>query len=230
MGRTPRRLDLTHFGMEFLSRPSRHQRSVVPSSKLVSHRIRLILGVVRSIWGSALPAPTTAGRMLSRPPSSMGSPRSSLPSRTPSRQTCPTPRGANYDPNLVPGPNPNGLRQRVVTSPTSGEGGVYLKPERGRTKIGSTGDFRTRYGPNAPDGIEVEIPQTRTGLPAGVDDSAYPWDARFQRRFDEEYMDRLIPPDARYRAGNARSPVDAQKWRDFRHIFGYGDLPTNFGQ
>jgi hypothetical protein len=130
---------------------------------------------------------------------------------------------------LVPGPNPNGLRQRTVTSPTPGEGGVYLKPQGGRTKIGSTGDFEGRYGANAKPGIEVEIPQTRNGPPAGVDDSAYPWSARAQRRFDEEYIDRITPPDARFRAPNARSPVDPDKWDKYRHIFGYGDLPSNFG-
>ncbi|MCA8988943.1 MAG: hypothetical protein KDA78_14950, partial [Planctomycetaceae bacterium] len=46
----------------------------------------------------------------------------------------------------------------TVTSPTAGEGGVYIKPHGGRTKVGSTGDFEGRYGPNAKPGIEVEIP------------------------------------------------------------------------
>jgi hypothetical protein len=140
------------------------------------------------------------------------------------------PGGLHYDPNLVPGPNPNGLRQRAVTSPTAGEGGVYLRPEGGKTKIGSTGDFQERYGPRAPDGIEVEIPQTRQGPPSGVADSAYPWTARAQRRFDEAYVDRLTPANVRYRApDNPKPPVSQENWDLYRHIFGYGDLPSNFG-
>jgi RHS repeat-associated protein len=143
-------------------------------------------------------------------------------------KAAPNSSGVHYDPNQVAGPNPNGLQQRVVSSPTAGEGGVYLKPEAGRTKVGSTGDFRGRYGPNG--NIEVEIPQTRTGPPPGVDDSAYPWSARAQRRFDEEYVDRITPPNVRYRDPlNPRSPVDPNNWTDFRHIFGYGDLPPDFG-
>ena len=134
------------------------------------------------------------------------------------------------DLNLVPGPNPNGLRQRAVDSPTSGEGGVYLKPQDGKTKIGSTIDFHDRYGANANNGIEVEIPQTRNGPPAGVDDSLYPWNPRAQRRFDEEYLDRMTPPEVRYRdPTNPRPPVGQDKWEKYRHIFGYGDLPDDFG-
>ncbi len=138
------------------------------------------------------------------------------------------PQSVHYDVGRVPGPNPNNLRQRVVTAPTAGEGGVYLKPQSGRTKIGSTNDFRGRYGATAPDGIEVEIPLTRTGPAA--DDSAYRWTARRQRRFDEEYLDRITPPDVRYRdPSNPKSPVDPAKWEQYRHIFGYGDLPADFG-
>jgi hypothetical protein len=139
------------------------------------------------------------------------------------------PVAPNYDPNLVAGANPNGLRQRVVTSPTAGEGGVYLKPEAGRTKVGSTDDFLGRYPANVPNGIEVEIPQTRFGPPQGVDDSAYPWTAGAQRRFDEEYVDRITPANVRYRSANARSSVSQDKWSKFRQIFGYGDLPSDFG-
>ena len=117
-----------------------------------------------------------------------------------------------------------------MTSPTAGQGGVYLKPQAGQTKIGSTSDFQGRYGPNAPDGIEVEIPQTKSGPPPGVDDSAYPWSARAQRRFDEEYVDRMTPPSVRYRdPNNPVSPVSQEKWELYRHIFGYGDLPADFG-
>jgi hypothetical protein len=107
-------------------------------------------------------------------------------------------------------------------------GGVYLKPHLGKTKIGSTDDFMGRYGSNAREGIEVEIPQTRNGPPAGVDDSAYPWTARAQRRFDEEYVDRITPPSVRYRGPNGKSPVSQDKWLKYRHIFGYGDLPADF--
>jgi len=137
-------------------------------------------------------------------------------------------RGVDYDAGRLAGPNPNKLRQRVVSSPTAGEGGVYLKPQGGRTKIGSTNDFRGRYGPSAPDGIEVEVPLTRRGPAA--EDSAYRWTARRQARFDEEYLDRITPPNVRYRdPSNPRSPVDPAKWEQYRHIFGYGDLPTDFG-
>ncbi len=129
---------------------------------------------------------------------------------------------------IVPGPNPNGLQMRVVSSPTPGEGGAYLKPEGGKTKIGSTGDFKGRYGPNG--GIVIEIPQTRNGPPAGVDDSMYRWTERRQRRFDEEYMDRVTPPEMRYRdPTDPKDPVRQRKWEKYRHIFGYGDLPPDFG-
>ncbi|MBX9681170.1 MAG: HINT domain-containing protein [Gemmataceae bacterium] len=131
---------------------------------------------------------------------------------------------------LVGGPNPNKLRQRVVSTPTAGEGGVYLKPHDGKTKVGSAADFRARYGAKAPDGIEVEIRQTRSSKPAGVDDREYPWTPRRQRRFDEEYVDRMTPPDVRYRdPNNPLPPVSQDKWVRFRHIFGYGDVPASFG-
>ena len=107
---------------------------------------------------------------------------------------------------------------------------MYLKREGGKTKTGSTVEFRSRYGAAAEDGIEVEIPQTRTAKPAGVDDSAYPWNPRSQRRFDEEYVDRMQPASARYRDPvNPISPVAQDKWEKYRHIFGYGDVPGNFG-
>jgi hypothetical protein len=130
----------------------------------------------------------------------------------------------------VAGPNPNGLRLRAVEQPTVGEGGVYLKREGGKTKTGSTIQFRDRYGTSDEAGIQVEIPQTRTGKPVGVDDSAYPWTPRRQRRFDEEYVDRTLPAEVRYRdTGNPKSPVEADKWAKFRQIFGYGDILENFG-
>jgi len=136
--------------------------------------------------------------------------------------------GVFYDAGRVAGPNPNNLRQRIVTGPTRGEGGAYLKPEAGRTKVGSTGDYYERYGPNG--GIEVEIPQTRTGPTPGVDDSAYPWSARAQRRFDEEYIYRTTPADVRYTATpHGKSPVSQSKWDNYRQIFGYGDVPSDYG-
>ncbi|NLX96620.1 MAG: hypothetical protein GXY83_10625 [Rhodopirellula sp.] len=134
--------------------------------------------------------------------------------------------GVVYDAGRVPGPNPNNLRQRAVVSPTAGEGGVYLKPQGGRTKVGSTGDFQGRYGANSPGGIEVEIPQSRFGPAA--DDSAYRWTPRRQRRFDEEYLYRITPADVRYQAPKPVSPVDQTKWDEYRRIFGYGDLPADF--
>jgi RHS repeat-associated protein len=135
----------------------------------------------------------------------------------------------------VGGPNPNGLRQRVVDTPTPGEGGVYLKPEETPdgmrwTKVGSTEDFAERYGRSAENAIEVEIRQTVNQKPPGVDDSEYEWTAERQRRFDEEYVDRMTPPEARYRdPDNPKSPVSTEKWARYRQIFGYGSLPENFG-
>jgi hypothetical protein len=144
--------------------------------------------------------------------------------------------GAWWDGGLLPvgGPNPNGLRQRVVSGPTPGGAGVYLKteptgPNTRLTKIGSADDFAERYGRNATNPIEVEIPQTRMGPAA--DDSAYTWTAKRQLRFDEEYVDRLVPWGVKYRDPGPypKAPVDQAKWEKYRHIFGYGDLPSNFG-
>src|SRR5262249_8560325 len=81
----------------------------------------------------------------------------------------------------VPGPNPNGLEGRRVTTPTEGEGGVYQGPKTGKTKTGSTDNFGERYTkkPGEYDFvIEVEYPQTLKQKPVGVDDSAYTWTAR----------------------------------------------------
>ncbi|MBX9624136.1 MAG: AbrB/MazE/SpoVT family DNA-binding domain-containing protein [Gemmataceae bacterium] len=137
-----------------------------------------------------------------------------------------------YDPLQVPGPNPNNLRMRVVAEPTDGQG-VYLKPHQGKTKVGSTGGtktFRTRYNLKDGDKIEVEIDQTRFRKPDGVDDSEYTWSDARQRRFDEEYVDRVTPPGIRYRAKDKpQPPVSQEKWEKYRHIFGYGDLPPDFG-
>lgn len=139
--------------------------------------------------------------------------------------------GVDYDANRVPGPNPNDLRRRHVDTPTPGQDGVYEKPEGGKTKIGSTSDYAKRYAANAPDGIEVEIPRTRSGPPSGVDDSEYRWTPERQRRFDEEYVDRSTPAHARYRdAHNPKSPVSQEKWDKYRHIFGYGGLPSDYGR
>ncbi len=137
-------------------------------------------------------------------------------------------QSVHYDTSLIPGPNPNKLRQRVVTTPTSGQGGVYLKPQNGKLKIGSTKDFKGRYGKKEPEPIQIEILQTRDRKPRGVNDQEYPWTPRKQRRFDEEYVDRTIHPDARYRAADEKGPVRAEKWKKYRHIFGYGNVPEDF--
>lgn len=87
----------------------------------------------------------------------------------------------------------------------------------GKTKTGSTVDFYQRYSGGE---IEVEFPQTRSGPAA--DDAAYRWTPRRQRRFDEHYIDSLLPPEERYRSAiRPVSPVSADKWERFRHIFGY---------
>jgi hypothetical protein len=131
----------------------------------------------------------------------------------------------------VPGPNPNKLAGETVAAPSKGVGGVYTGQKGGKIKTGSTDDFSARYR-KFPEGdfkITTEYRQTRFAKPDGVDDSAYRWTARRQRRFDEEYIDRTISPEARYRSDKGDSPVSPDKWRQFRHIFGYGDVPENFG-
>ena len=116
---------------------------------------------------------------------------------------------------------PNELRARDVEKPTKGEGGVYQFEKEGKVKTGSTGDFYKRYGGK---NIKIEYPQTRNK--AAADDSAYQWTPRRQRRFDEEFIDRQVPPDQRYRdPDHPKPPVGQDKWRKFRHIFGYGDEP-----
>jgi hypothetical protein len=132
----------------------------------------------------------------------------------------------------VGGPNPNGLRMRVVDGPTRGEGGVYLKPLEGRTKIGSTDDFYGRTmkekGHYITEPIEVEIVRRRNG-PA-ENDSRYPWDPRRQARFDEEYVDRLHSHDVKYRdPGDPKAAVSFADWVAYRGIFGYGSVSETFG-
>lgn len=123
--------------------------------------------------------------------------------------------------------NPNDLKSRDVDKPTKGEGGVYQFEKDGKTKTGSTGDFHDRYGGQK---IEKEFPQTRKKRADGVDDTDYPWSPRRQRRFDEEYIDRTVPKDDRYRApGNPRKPVSSEKWKNHKDTFGYGDVPDDFG-
>jgi hypothetical protein len=124
--------------------------------------------------------------------------------------------------------NPNDLKSRDVDKPTKGEGGVYQFEKDGKIKTGSTGDFHGRYGGKK---IEKEYPQTIKKRPAGVKDKDYKWTKRRQRRFDEEYIDRTVPKDDRYRAPkNPRKPVSAEKWGKHRGTFGYDDVPDDFGQ
>ena len=199
------------------------------TGKAVEHSLRAAGASEETIHGVRLAAEVVTWLLLLRRVHAARAHDRGVPD-SPKTEFSPRTAGdaVNYDALRVPGPNPNSLRQRVVTSPTAGEGGVYLKPQGDRVKIGSTADFRARYGPNAPDGIEVEIPRTRTAPAA--DDSAYRWTARRQARFDEEYLDRITPPDVRYRPpNNPRSPVDPVKWERYRQIFGYGDVPADFG-
>jgi hypothetical protein len=142
---------------------------------------------------------------------------------------------ANY--NYVSGPNPNKLiANRVSGKPTNSEG-VYIKLHDGKVKTGMAGGkdpFNRRYNVTAPEGgasIEIEILQTRYTPPQGLssEDTTY-WNPKRQRRFDEEYIDRTIPQDLRYRAENAKSPVSQKLWDEKRHIFGYHDIPSNFGR
>jgi hypothetical protein len=110
-------------------------------------------------------------------------------------------------------------------------GGVYTGVKEGKIKTGSTNDFAERYR-KYPEGdfqIGTEYPQTVLEKPAGVDDSGYQWSARRQRRFDEEHIDRTIPPELRYRSDKGDRPVNPEKWNQYRQVFGYGDVPENFG-
>ena len=145
-------------------------------------------------------------------------------------------RVGDYDPFMVPGPNPNNLRMKIV-DPVAGPGkgvGVYIKPHFGKTKVGMVGEsktFRYRYSNKSPEGgggIEIEISQTR--FVKAADDSAYKWTARRQRRFDEEYVDRITPEGAIFRSSTGDTPVKADKWIKYRHIFGYGDVAEDFGR
>jgi hypothetical protein len=148
-------------------------------------------------------------------------------------------RPANYHNGVVegpvPGPNPNNLTARrvdPVEGPTTGGEGVYIKPHDGKTKVGSTNDFRYRYDLDPPEGggtIAFEISQTRTGPPSGLSAAETArWTARRQRRFDEAYVDTLFKRDQLFRADNEKAPVDPRKWRAQRRTFGYGSLPDNF--
>ena len=145
-------------------------------------------------------------------------------------------RVGDYDPFMVPGPNPNNLRMKIV-DPVAGPGkgvGVYIKPHFGKTKVGMVGEsktFRYRYSNKSPEGgggIEIEISQTR--FVKAADDSAYKWTARRQRLFDEEYVDRITPEGAIFRSSTGDTPVKADKWIKYRHIFGYGDVAEDFGR
>jgi RHS repeat-associated protein len=144
---------------------------------------------------------------------------------------------ANYP--HVGGSNPNSLiAYRVGGNPSNREG-VYIKLHHGKVKVGSAGGahdrFNNRYSGKDNGGaeIEIEIPQTRTQ--AAVDDSSsdYKWSAKRQRRFDEAYIDALVPQEFRYRATSRAQPegvkpVSQENWTKYRHIFGYGSLPENF--
>jgi hypothetical protein len=137
--------------------------------------------------------------------------------------------------DLLPAPNPNALRSvKVSGNPTNGVG-VYVKKHFKLLKVGSAGGtttFRTRYTLSNPEGgcnIWYELAQTKNAKPPGVDDSEYPWNDKRQRRFDEEYVDRLIPAAMRFRSPRGDDPVDDAKWKAFKHIFGYGDMPVDFG-
>ena len=149
---------------------------------------------------------TNAGREMSQSASAEASPKPAALPQAPGE-----------------GVGPNRLVGRDVSTPTKGEGGVYQFEVDGKIKTGSTVDYNRRYSGGK---ITKEYPQTRFSKPEGVEDSAYRWTPRRQRRFDEELLDRTVPADQRYRApGNPKAPVSQDKWQRFRHIFGYGDEP-----
>ncbi len=139
----------------------------------------------------------------------------------------------NY--NYVGGENPNKLITRRVRGNSSNGQGVYIKFHNDLVKVGMAGDetFAGRYSKTNPDGgatIEIEISQTRHGPVGGLskEDTEY-WQPDYQRRFDEEYVDKLVPKELRYRAERETRPVSQKKWDLYRHIFGYGNIPSNFG-
>lgn len=136
----------------------------------------------------------------------------------------------------VPGPNPNRLMiERVGPGGPTEREGVYAKPHDGLTKVGKatgTDTFRSRYSLSNPEGgagIEFEIPMRGTAPPAGLSpqEASY-WSAARQARFDEAYVDALFPRDQIYRAPRETAPLSIERWQQYRHIFGYGDLPPSF--
>jgi len=120
---------------------------------------------------------------------------------------------------------PNMLEGRVVNKATKGAGGGYMFEIKGKIKVGSATDYHARYGGK---NIVVEFPQTRN-MPAAKAAGSYKWTPKRQRRFDEEYLDRLVPKDLRYRAAKPKRPVQQHLWKKYRHLFGYGDIDEDFG-
>jgi hypothetical protein len=150
------------------------------------------------------------------------------------------------------GLDPNNLKSRIkkVAMPTM-ERGVYLKKhEDGLIKIGSAGGatiwFSNRYLSTAAVGttkhdygcpilyeivIDPSTPPASASLPLGGCPAAKGWNARRQRQFDEEYVQRLVPNAQKWKAKKkAQNAVNPMWWDLCRHLFGYKDVPVNFGQ
>jgi hypothetical protein len=141
----------------------------------------------------------------------------------------------------LPGRNPNGLRVEKVRHRTS-RLGVYLNihVQKGKIKIGSTGNFASRYPDTAPAGntkyqggcrIRYEIVITTVTAYAQPEPNCpKTWSARRQRQHDEEYVQRLVPNAMKYQAEEeAQNAVDYDCWVRCRHVFGYATVAPEFG-
>jgi hypothetical protein len=135
---------------------------------------------------------------------------------------------------LLAAPNPNHLVSRRInsTAELSANDGVYIKRHFGKIKAGKAYNFRERYSLSNPEGdcpIWYELVRTRKSAPSGLSatERAY-WTASRQRRFDEAFLDALIPAGDRYTADRETGALDPLRWRTQRKIFGYGSLPDNF--
>jgi hypothetical protein len=145
----------------------------------------------------------------------------------------------DFDVGLLPDPNPNSLVSVKVSGDPSTEVGVYVLMYNGAVKVGSTGGsktFRTRYSLSDPEGgcnIWYEIKQVTWSAAQSRDPkdakTCSNWSPRAQRRYDEEFVDRLISNSAKYRSSKGSAPVKPYKWMRCRYIYGYETLPATFG-
>jgi len=147
---------------------------------------------------------------------------------------CRSECNVTFQTGLLTAPNPNNLVSKHIasTDQLSNDDGVYVKRHFMKTKAGKAFNFRKRYSLSDPEGgcpIWYELKRTRDKAPDGLcdADSKY-WSASRQRRFDEAFLDALIPAAQRFAAPRETAALDPLRWKTQRHIFGYGTLPDNF--